>query len=274
MDPRFENRCRLELCRTDSHIYLLPHPALRPLVAHYTLCPAWGGFLSDGAGTLTLIPDASGCFVLSLSESAPHAWVYGPSSVTATVTGGGGPAPPRLFVEFRPGGLFAFTGVPQAELRDKVWDLAAVAPALFQLYLRLLYTAPDLDAFILRLDAALCATVQTPAPIRPMLDYLAASRERSPVQALARETGYSPRHLARLFREGAGMGCKSFLRVLRVNDAVGRIQAGAPLLTILAQELGYFDQAHFIHDFRAVCGVSPGEYRQSLSDFYNEPLKF
>ena len=42
----------------------------------------------------------------------------------------------------------------------------------------------------------------------------------------------------------------------------------------LAQELGYFDQAHFIHDFRAVCGVTPGAYRAGLSDFYNEPLKF
>ena len=49
---------------------------------------------------------------------------------------------------------------------------------------------------------------------------------------------------------------------------------GEVSLTHLAQELGYFDQAHFIHDFRSVCGVTPGTYRAELSDFYNEPLKF
>ena len=69
------------------------------------------------------------------------------------------------------------------------------------------------------------------------------------------------------------MGCKAYFQVLRVNAAIRALQAGPPSLTRLAQELGYFDQSHFIHEFKSVCGVSPGRYLAHMSGFYNEPLK-
>ena len=56
-------------------------------------------------------------------------------------------------------------------------------------------------------------------------------------------------------------------------EAVRRLPA-APSLTALAQDLGYYDQPHFIHDFRAVCGVPPSAYLERMAGFYNEPLKF
>lgn len=83
------------------------------------------------------------------------------------------------------------------------------------------------------------------------------------------------RHLTRLFRERCGLSPKRLQRIVRINTAAMLMQRSAGLsLTRLAQELDYFDQAHFIHDFRAVCGVTPGAYQARLSDFYNEPLKF
>lgn len=46
-----------------------------------------------------------------------------------------------------------------------------------------------------------------------------------------------------------------------------------PPLTRLAQELGYFDQAHFIHDFKAGLRGVARQYRAGMSAFYKEPLK-
>ena len=81
--------------------------------------------------------------------------------------------------------------------------------------------------------------------------------------------------MTRLFRERCGLSPKRLQRIVRINTAAMLMQRSAGLsLTRLAQELDYFDQAHFIHDFRAVCGVTPGTYQARLSDFYNEPLKF
>lgn len=44
------------------------------------------------------------------------------------------------------------------------------------------------------------------------------------------------------------------------------MQAGKILSwTALALELGYFDQAHFVRDFRQLVGMAPGEYEKSQS---------
>jgi AraC-like DNA-binding protein len=53
------------------------------------------------------------------------------------------------------------------------------------------------------------------------------------------------------------------LIVLRrsLQDALERLEAGVDInLSSLAQDLGYFDQAHFTRDFKRVTGVSPGRY--------------
>ena len=123
------------------------------------------------------------------------------------------------------------------------------------------------------MDEGLCARLRSGHSFTGLLARFLDGRQ-SP-EALAAETGYSSRHLTRLFRERCGLSPKRLQRIVRINTAAMLMQRSAGLsLTRLAQELDYFDQAHFIHDFRAVCGVTPGAYQARLSDFYNEPLKF
>jgi AraC-like DNA-binding protein len=59
------------------------------------------------------------------------------------------------------------------------------------------------------------------------------------------------------------------LRRFRLHDAVQELEAAALGGTFdwarLAVELGYFDQAHFIHDFKAVTGRTPAEYAREAS---------
>lgn len=271
VDYTFTDRYHTQAARTATHIYLLPHPALRPYIAHYTLCLP--SPVPPPAGpALTLIPDASGCFVLTLLPQGLEGRMYGPTTQVVTVENDLGSGPPRFFVEFKPGGLYAFTGIPQWELADRVWAMEAAVPALYGRAVEAAQRAADLDELVRDMDRALLAWERQDSPAGPMLGFLAAHfAARS---SLADYTGYSPRHLSRLFREGAGMGQKSFARVLRVNQAAGRLKAGHLSLTRLAQELGYYDQAHFIHEFKATCGVTPGVFAGGLSDFYNEPMKF
>lgn len=268
----FENRGGVLYRRTPTHLYLLPHPALRPFVAHYTLCLGTGAPPAAPLRALTLLPDASGCLVFSLNGDGLEGRMYGPTRTAVTVSNDLGIHPLRFFVEFRPGGLGAFTPIPQWELADRVLPLGDTAGALDGAVQACWRRGADLDGFVEAVDRLLCARLGDDGGFSALLARFL--RDPGGPAALAEETQYSPRHLSRLFRARCGVSPKGLTQVLRINAAARRIQAGPLPLTLLAQELGYFDQSHFIHAFRAVCGVTPGEYRAGLSDFYNEPLKF
>lgn len=251
--------------RTATHIYLLPHPALQGMVAHYTVCLASPEGAEHGE-LLTLVPDASGCLVFDLAPNGLAGRLYGPSTQVATVRNDLGLCPFRFFVECPPGGLYALTGLPQWELADRVLPLVHTAPGLERAVSGAFRAAESLPAFVQAVDSLLLSRPRFTNPAGPMLKALSAGERPA-------DLGWSSRHLSRLFRQGAGMGAKSFLRVTRVNQAVRRLSAGPVSLTFLAQELGYYDQSHFIHDFSSVMGLTPGAYAAHMADFYKEPLK-
>ena len=69
------------------------------------------------------------------------------------------------------------------------------------------------------------------------------------------------RALQRLFREYVGVSPKWVINRYRLHEALEQIAAGGAIdWSALALDLGYFDQAHFIRDFRRLVGVSPGAY--------------
>lgn len=81
------------------------------------------------------------------------------------------------------------------------------------------------------------------------------------VDALAKECCLSVRQLERKIKELAGFNPKLFLQVVRFN-AIAKNVFPHKSLTQIALECGYYDQAHFIHDFQKFSGYTPGEYFQ------------
>jgi len=269
----YQNRKGNLAAQTSTHLYLWPAVPLRPYIAHYTLCLGEGPVpILQKLPPLTILPDASGCLTFTLMGVDLEGLLFGPSSRAVQVDNDLGKCPLRFFVEFRPGGLSAFLRMPLWELTDQVLPLAEEERELNNLVRDCWHYAGDLDGFVSGVDAALCTRLKGDLAFSGLLTRFLAGAQTP--ESLAGESGYSPRHLARLFREKCGLSPKGLQRILRVNAAARRMQRQEVSLTYLAQELGYFDQAHFIHDFRAVCGVTPGAYRAGLSDFYNEPLKF
>jgi AraC-like DNA-binding protein len=71
----------------------------------------------------------------------------------------------------------------------------------------------------------------------------------------------STRSLQRLFAGYVGLSPKAVLARYRLQDAAATIDAGGVGdLAGLAASLGWFDQAHFSRDFRAVTGTTPSAY--------------
>jgi len=93
-----------------------------------------------------------------------------------------------------------------------------------------------------------------------------AMRDRSilRVEQLSGQAGLTVRQLQRLFQRYVGVTPKRVIRRFRLQEAAERIEKDPSLsLAELAHELGYFDQAHFIRDFKAVLGQPPAAYRQA-----------
>jgi transcriptional regulator GlxA family with amidase domain len=79
------------------------------------------------------------------------------------------------------------------------------------------------------------------------------------VEALARDAGVSVRTLERHFLTHVGLSPKRWLRILRFQRVVGEGDPGPDLLG-RALRAGYYDQAHFLRDFREFAGTTPGRF--------------
>jgi len=90
------------------------------------------------------------------------------------------------------------------------------------------------------------------------------------VAECARQAGVSERRLSQVFREEVGLKPKMWWRIQRFQAATRDLYAGADLRWAeLALQCGYYDQSHFINDFRSFSGINPGTYSQLRGRWQN-----
>ena len=260
--------------KTPQRMYLAPCPALRGIVAHYTL------LFADYAAApemLTLIPDLSGCLVFGWENFMITGTLWGATTQTVQVINDGSLCPLRLFVEFLPGGLHCLTGFRQADITDQRLPLDLIQQRTKRLIAAAVEESNTIAGLVRRLDDIILACVQErrlPSAVISVIDHIRRRHGAISVRELAGNEFYSAKQLNRLFQEYIGVNVKTFAGIARINYILQRISA-APFLDLDAvQTAGFYDQAHFIHSFKEICGVTPQNYRRNMSGFYNEPFKF
>lgn len=100
--------------------------------------------------------------------------------------------------------------------------------------------------------------------VRHSMNLIFRAKGNVSVQALADDTGYSPRYLNQCFRSEIAMSPKQFAKIIRFQSVLNMIHSENKRLTDIAAALGYFDQAHFIKDFKECTGYTPKKYQQYL----------
>ncbi len=84
---------------------------------------------------------------------------------------------------------------------------------------------------------------------------------KQPVSEITKQVGYSRRRLSELFRDTIGTSPKQYSRILRFQQVLRLIREDSnPDLSRIAHISGYYDQAHFNRDFKALSGITPTEY--------------
>jgi AraC-like DNA-binding protein len=85
-------------------------------------------------------------------------------------------------------------------------------------------------------------------------------RPATRIGAIARDLGISERHLTRSFVATVGVPPKQFARVVRAERVIAARLCGSAADSSWAQialDCGFSDQAHLVHDFKALAGAAP-----------------
>jgi AraC-like DNA-binding protein len=105
-----------------------------------------------------------------------------------------------------------------------------------------------------------------PRAVRAAREFLDEHAEAGvTLRDLAGQTGLSPSHLCRVFRQATGMTPHAYQLQIRVRRARTLLLAGCPIAQA-ATEAGFWDQAHLTRHFKRTIGVSPGRYVADLTE--------
>jgi len=177
-------------------------------------------------------------------------------------------------VSFRPGGTAAFFSMPAYHLCDTgiplelLWDRQRAACLREQVLAAGSPTA-KLDALERAMAEAWRSRAFDPA-IAFALDTFAGHPGLASIAVVAGKIGLSPKRLVERFKSTVGIAPKRYCRILRFQRALTCAEGGRLVdWTRIAMECGYFDQAHFIHDFRSFAGITPTGYDAGRTQFRN-----
>lgn len=255
----------------ENNIYLAPHPALRPYIANYTIT-----YAQPMAREQAVLPTASNTIVYALWVEGIYGGIRGVNTKTVNIGGYASQFPLLVLVEFHAAGFYPFTGLSQCALLDRSFALADVDSALDAGLVAAIRAADSPAAlkhafdriFLARLDAA---------PVHPAiaaaLEQIVASHGAISSKAVAQAAHYSAKQLGRLFHTHLGTGVKTFARIVRINHTLRLMAEPTAKPMQLIEQAGYYDGAHLVHDIQAICGITPKEYVDNMSLFYNDTFK-
>lgn len=166
-------------------------------------------------------------------------------------------------VEFKLGGAAPFFAFPMSEISDQVAALDLVWGREEGTLRERLLEAGTPAAMFRRLEAALLAHLIRPRNQAIAFAVSILEKGASVAEARAR-LGLLPKTFVRRFREQVGLPPKRLARVCRLQRIVGAVRGSRDAdWCMLAAEHGYTDQAHLIHDFRDLTGITPTAYQPS-----------
>lgn len=180
-------------------------------------------------------------------------------------------------VHFRPGGAFPFLGMPPSQLNNQSVALEYLWGAASDRLRERLLEAGTVAAKFRTLESCLLEQLAKPLQRHPAVAFALKQffgfRKPPPVSRVVEQVGFSQRRFIQLFSDEVGLTPKLFCRVNRFQRVVRSLASNHEVDEVdwaeVALDCGYYDQAHFIHDFQAFAGITPSVYLEHRTEHLN-----
>lgn len=181
----------------------------------------------------------------------------------------------HILAECTATGFFELTGIPGERVCASCLSLAAFDSQLTAQIDSVLAATNDLPdscdrathrlaIFQEQLSTLISGAVSVPNYVSQAVNLIEAVDGGIQVADLAQQLEVSPRQLRRKFKEIVGITPKYFAKVLQMNRSLLALYSqDLETLTSLAQDAGFYDQAHFINVMQQFFGQSPQEFLDS-----------
>lgn len=144
---------------------------------------------------------------------------------------------------------------------DEVFDKSSVARVEEQLSLAT--TDARLIQVVERFLVAHLRDLSSDKPIDEAVRLICQSQGTLPIKALSETLCLSQSPLEKRFRQRVGTTPKKFASIVRFNAVLNHLSQPQSL-TEIGYACGFFDQAHFIKDFKQFSGLTPEQFRSLL----------
>ncbi len=248
-----------------------PHPLLRQYVDSYLLVSV--DQPETSSIEVSLFPNITQRLVFGLdtgntiydckySEFCAPNYIVGPNDAIRRVRTS--PGLRKMMVQFKPGGLYKIFRLPAHNFSNRTRNAVEfLGKQVFEIGDQL--RGKPLSGKIELMDDWLIENLQIPKKADRNIDHAIQLIEQYngniSLRELEHATFTTKRTLERHFLEQIGLLPKSFSRLVRFNSVIRFIEANLNVKwRQLADVFGYYDQSHFINEFKSLTGGLPQDY--------------
>jgi AraC-like DNA-binding protein len=255
-----------------------PHPLLRHCIDSYLIVSVdqpEGGYIEN-----TFLPHVTQSLVIGLgpgnkvydcihSEFSANHFIVGPNDEVCRVRLFSGMK--NMVISFKPGGLFKIFHLPAHYFNNRSRDAQEfLGKQIIEIghQIRETHLSRKIELVDTWIIKKLQGQKKTLRNIDEAIRLIKLHNGNISIRELEQATFTTKRTLERHFLEQVGLNPKTFSRLIRFNGVIRFIESNLNIKwRQLADSFGYYDQSHFIHEFKSLSGRLPQDYFSLKTDF-------
>ncbi len=235
-------------------------------------------YLTPGYEAEKLLPEGYQDLIIDLTERPKYifdnhtlvkkqkctsSWLSGARKKLITIDAGGVNSS-MMVIRFHQGAAYHFSHFPLEEITDQVIDTDLLFGSSIN----------DLRDEILNIEGSAnkfrvveeyfyqrLLKLEIPDVVSYGIQVLASNPTEKTIKQISDKCGYSQKHLIHLFKKHLGLTPKALQRIQRFQQVLTELESSNSInWSQLSLDCGYYDQAHFINEFKYYSGLNPEKY--------------